>query len=189
MKLSELGQRERMLLGVLAFLGVIFIWKYLGSALESFANRGSGGSRSVAKIDRLASARGELTELRLAMLDVESREYEPERNIFIFGEKPKPPPPPVVKAPVVARKPPPPPPPRQPPGPKPPPVDVKLLGLFGPERQRIAVLTDGEGAIINAQVQDVVREKFIVHQIGYESIDLKFVGFPDVEPERIEIGG
>ena len=43
--------------------------------------------------------------------------------------------------------------------------------------------------IINALEQQVIHEKFIVHEIGYESVDFKFVGFPDAAPERIEIGG
>ena len=36
--------------------------------------------------------------------------------------------------------------------------------------------------------QEVIREQFIVHKIGYESVDFKFIGFPDVEPERVKIG-
>ena len=35
---------------------------------------------------------------------------------------------------------------------------------------------------------DVVKEKFIVHRIGLESIELRFVGFPDTESEQLEIG-
>ncbi len=64
-----------------------------------------------------------------------------------------------------------------------------MLGIFGPEDRRIAVLTDGKDWFQNALEEEVIHEKFIVHQIGYESVDFKFVGFPDVEPERIEIGG
>jgi hypothetical protein len=66
-------------------------------------------------------------------------------------------------------------------------VDVTLLGIFGPEDRRIAVLQDGE-TLINALRGDVVKEKFIIHRIGYETVDLRFVGFPDVPPARIEIG-
>lgn len=64
-----------------------------------------------------------------------------------------------------------------------------MLGIFGPEDRRIAVLTDGEGWFQNALEQEVVRDKFIVHKIGYESVDFKFVGFPGTAPERVEIGG
>lgn len=190
MKPTQLGQREKRLLGFMALLLPLLLWQYIGPALEGLTSRGSRGSRAVGKVEVRDKARRGLAELRLASLDVEGGEYEPERNIFIFGQEKKPPPPPPVARPAaVARAPRPAPAPRGPVKPQPPPVDVKLLGIFGPERQRIAVLTDSEGMIIDALEQDVVREKFIVHRIGYESIDLKFVGFPDVEPKRIEIGG
>ncbi|MEM7351327.1 MAG: hypothetical protein AAF657_11005 [Acidobacteriota bacterium] len=190
MNLDQLGQREKRLLMVLALLLPILLWQTIGPMLQGFANRGSGGGRAAARVEQRAKARQNLDELRLASLNVESGEYEPQRNIFIYGqEKKPPPPPPVVRPPAVARAPRPVPAPRGPAKPQPPPIDLKLLGIFGPERQRIAVLTDDEGAIIDALEEDVVREKFIVHRIGYESIDLKFVGFPDVEPERVEIGG
>ena len=52
----------------------------------------------------------------------------------------------------------------------------------------MAVLSDAE-ILVNALEGDVVKEKFIVHRIGYESVDLKFVGFPDAAPARIEVGG
>lgn len=190
MKLDRLAPRERFLLGVLVLLAPIGIWRFLGPALSNLANRGTGGAIRVARVEERPIAKQGFTELRLATLDASSSEYEPERNIFIYGEKKKPPPPPPEPKPQPDKPkvrpivPPPP-----PIGPKPPPIDLKLLGVFGPQRQRIAVLTDTEGAIIDALLEDVVREKFIVHRIGYESIDLKFVGFPDVEPKTIKIGG
>ncbi|RMH15567.1 MAG: hypothetical protein D6696_20455 [Acidobacteria bacterium] len=67
-----------------------------------------------------------------------------------------------------------------------PPIDVSLLGIFGPENRRIAALTDGE-TIINALEGEEINGKFIVDRIGFESIDLRFVGFPDVPPETLEI--
>ena len=191
MNLGTLGQREKVLLTILAILAPIGAWQYIKPAMLKLASGGGGGSVGrISNIQERSLARQEIAALRLEALSVRSGEYEPDRNIFRFGEKRKPPPPP-----------PPPPPPRQappprttgppppPPPPKPPPLDVTLLGIFGPERQRIAVLTDGDGWFQNALEQEVVREKFIVHRIGLESVDFKFVGFPDVEPQRIEIGG
>ncbi len=188
--LDNLQKRERILLGILALLVPIGIWQYLGPALNRFASRDAGSGVVVGAVERRAVARQQIVDLRLDALDAEGGEYEPERNLFLFGVRPPPPPPPRPKA--EPRKPPPPPPPPPPPRdltPQPPAVDVTLLGLFGPERQRIAVLTDKDGTIINAQLQEVVHEKFIVHQIGYESVDLTFVGFPDAPPVRLEIGG
>ncbi len=187
---DKLQKRERFLLGLLALLIPIGLWQILGPALSRFASRDPGGGPAVATVERSGIARQDIADLRLDALDARGGEYEPERNLFIFGVKPPPPAPPRPEP--KERKPPPPPPPPPPPRdltPKPPAVDITLLGLFGPERQRIAVLTDKDGTIINAQLQEVVREKFIVHQIGYESVDLTFVGFPDAPPVRLEIGG
>jgi hypothetical protein len=67
-------------------------------------------------------------------------------------------------------------------------VDVTFLGSFGPEARRIAVFLDGE-EVVNANVGDVLKGKFIVEAIGYESADLKFVGFPDAPSRRLPAGG
>ena len=73
-------------------------------------------------------------------------------------------------------------------GPQPPPIDLDYLGSFGPARRKIAVFSDGE-TIHNAMAGEILAGKFIVHQIGYESVDLKFVGFPEVPAERLPAGG
>ncbi|MEM7583806.1 MAG: hypothetical protein AAF560_10535 [Acidobacteriota bacterium] len=188
--LDKLQKRERALLGVLVLLFPIGLWQVFGPMLQRFAQRDNGGGVSVGTVQQRAVARQQIADLRLEALDVKSGEYEPERNLFLFGRRPPPPPPPRVERGPAPPPPPPPPPPRpRDRKPKPPPVDVTLLGLFGPERQRIAVLTDPDGAIINAQLEEIVREKFIVHSIGLESVDLTFVGFPDEPPVRLEIGG
>ncbi|MCP4658820.1 MAG: hypothetical protein GY856_25700 [bacterium] len=63
-----------------------------------------------------------------------------------------------------------------------------LVGILGPDDRRIAVL-QGEDVLINAVESDVIRELFIVHKIGYESIALRFLDKPEDEPpERFEIG-
>ncbi len=189
MKLDTLGPRERLLLGILALLAPIAAWRYVKPAVLKFAS-GGGSAVSVGGVRERAEPRQKIVPLRLAALEAPGAEYEPDRNIFRYGVKRKPPPPPPPPPPprtqTVPRTvgPPPPPPP-----PRPPPLDVALVGVFGPERRRIAVLTDAEGTVINALERDVVRKKFIVHKIGYESVDFKFVGFPDTEPERLEIGG
>ena len=189
MKLGSLGQRERFLLTILAILAPFAAWQYLRPVLLDFASGGSGGIGGASGVKSRMKARGELAPLRLAVLEAESGEYEPDRNIFRYGERPKPPPPPPLPPPPVNPRPRVAPPPRQAAEPQPPPVDVSLLGIFGPVRRRIAVLTDEEGAIINALEREVIHEKFIVHQIGLESIDLAFVGFPNAAPQRLELGG
>lgn len=76
----------------------------------------------------------------------------------------------------------------QPSRPTPPPVDVVYLGSFGSQRKRLAVFTDGN-EIFNVPEGKVLKEKFVVVRIGFESADLGFVGFPDAPAQRLEIGG
>lgn len=189
MKVGTLGQREKVLLGILAVLTVIAAWRYIKPAMLSFASGGAGNVGRVSGFSPRPDARKPIVELKLAALEVQGSEYEPDRNIFSYGQKPRPAPPPPPPPPPPRpepRRPGPPPPPA---APKPPPLDLKLVGIFGPEGRRIAVLTDGDGWFQNALEKEVIREQFEVHKIGYESVDFKFVGFPNVEPERLEIGG
>nr|MBP9824920.1 hypothetical protein [Thermoanaerobaculia bacterium] len=74
--------------------------------------------------------------------------------------------------------------------PRPPPVTLVYLGSFGTEARRIAVFADDKGEnLYNVRVGEIVEGKFIVDRIGYESVDLKFVGFPDEPAKRLPIGG
>jgi len=127
--------------------------------------------------------------LRSAELEDVSTEYQPGRDPFRFYQAPKPAPPkpkPVEPPPPQPRKtvelPPPP-----PPGPQPPPIEVEYLGSFGPQERPIAVFSDGE-EIYNVRLGDVIDGKFRVVRIGYESVDLAFVDFPEVPAERLPIG-
>jgi hypothetical protein len=70
--------------------------------------------------------------------------------------------------------------------PKPPPFTWSYLGNFGPAQQRIAVFTDGQ-RVWNARQGQTLENKFIVAQIGYESVDIRFVGFPDVPAARLAV--
>ncbi len=68
--------------------------------------------------------------------------------------------------------------------PKPPPFTWSYLGNFGPASHRIAVFADGD-KVYNAREGEVIGGKFIVAQIGYESVDIRFVGFPDWPAQRL----
>ena len=121
-------------------------------------------------------------------------EYEPGRDPFRFYEPPPPPPPPPRPQPPPPRPQPvapqPPPGPVVPPKPQPPPIDVQYLGSFGPEAAPIAVFTDPDGEQIwNVRIGEVIEGKFRVVRIGYESVDLGYVGFPDEPPTRLPVGG
>ena len=139
--------------------------------------------------------------LRLAALDRTSTGFTTGRDPWRFVEPPPPPPPPPPKPPTAAQlkamqeaeaarqrlldeaarlkaiedaK------------PKPPPFTWSYLGNFGPARQRIAVFTDGQ-RVWNAHEGDVLDGKFIVAQIGYESVDIRFVGFDTWPAQRLAV--
>lgn len=72
--------------------------------------------------------------------------------------------------------------------PKPPEFTLQYMGSFGPANRRIAVFTDGK-KIYNLQEGQILEGKFIVARIGYESVDIKFVNFPDEPAKRLPIQG
>jgi hypothetical protein len=79
------------------------------------------------------------------------------------------------------------PPPPPTPTPAPPAVTFKFLGSFGPKEHPIAVVQQND-QILNVRAGDTLFGKFIVKKVGYESIDIGFVGFPEAEPRRLGIG-
>ncbi len=189
-------QQQKKLLAVLlivlaAFSGYRFF--QMSDPDRAVSGRETGG----AGLDsRLADV--DIPRLDLEALRREAATYTPGRDPFRFGpppasarpEPPKPQPPPPrspptraepVQAPVTA-------PAASPPKPKPPPVDFVYLGSFGPADRRIAVfIKDDE--IHNALAGDVLLDRFIVDKIGFESADIKFVGFPEAPEQRLEAGG
>ena len=114
------------------------------------------------------------------------------RNLFDFREPtarplptptPAPPPPPAPGQPGFVGPLPPPPP---PPPPQPPPIAFQLIGIFGPKERPIAALRSGD-QITNARKGDIVYGQFRIQNVGYESIDVGFVGFPPAETRRLPI--
>lgn len=114
------------------------------------------------------------------------------RNIFDMREPTKPPPP----TPTPPPPPPPPPgsmafmgpmpPPTPTPTPVPPEISFKFLGTFGPRDKPIAVLLQGD-QLLNARMDDVVFDRFILRNIGYESVDIGYVGYPASVTKRLGI--
>jgi hypothetical protein len=70
--------------------------------------------------------------------------------------------------------------------PKPPEFAMEYLGNFGPADKRLAVFNDGK-KIYNALEGEVIDGKFVVARIGYESVDIGFVGFPDWPVKRLSV--
>jgi hypothetical protein len=140
-----------------------------------------GAGDSVAAIQRL----------RIAELELQPETYQLGRDPFSFftAAPPKVPKPVPKPAPAAPKPKPAPAPTRAKPAvPQPPPVDVVYLGRFGATSRPIAVFSDGK-EIFNAFEGGVLKGNFVVDKIGYESADLKFVGFPDAPAKRLAVGG
>ncbi len=170
--------------------------------LTSSVGRIPGAGRATARPQEQTD---EVVDLRIAELGGTARDYKPGRDPWRFVLPPPPPPAPT------------PPPPRpltaaeieaqrqaemllaqqraaaaaaaaaEAAKPKPPPFTLQYLGKFGPEERPLAVFTDGKN-ILNVQEGEVIQDKFIVSQIGLESVEIQFVGFPNWPPQRLPVG-
>jgi hypothetical protein len=183
------NRRQRLLLAALAVVAAVFAVVRLPSLLTpGGGGRGPGGGDG----DGVGAAR--VAELEVGRLEAEARDYQPGRDPFRYYEPPPPPPPPPPPGPTAEELaaleaarllalgdlP--------PPGPQLPAIDLTYLGSFGPEERPIAVLTNGD-AIYNAVEGDVLEGRFVVAHIGYESVDLGYLEFPDEPPARLAVGG
>jgi hypothetical protein len=111
------------------------------------------------------------------------------RDLFKFKELPPPPPPPprpVYIGPGDPRFVGPLPPPPPPPPPQPPAIAFQFTGTFGPAKEPVAAIVDADKLVL-VRPGDVVDGKFIIRRVGYESLDVGFVGFPESEIRRIPI--
>jgi hypothetical protein len=210
------GSHTRLLLGILAAVLLLSGWFYLRSddavapapaagRSAGFDPEGGGAGASPPPlrgrgVEAVAPA-PEVIVLHVADLERTPHVYTPGRDPWRFVEPPPPEPPkpkPPTKAELEARRlaeeerqkalaaaaaeaariaai------------PKPPPFTWAYLGNFGPPERRIAVFADGK-TIYNAQQGETLAGKFIVAQIGYESVDIRFVGFPDWPAQRLAVG-
>jgi hypothetical protein len=187
---AQAEQRKKVLAAVLGALLLVLVWRFVVPSVERWLDRrAKQGQVEESIASTLAIANSEVVIVDLGEMEAEAGVYEPKRNIFRFGEKPKPapPPPPPPPPPRIEKDPGPPPPPPPPPPPRPPEVTFQLLGIFGPENRRIAALVDGP-EIINALEAEVLKEQFIINEIGFESVEIGFVGFPESETQRLEMG-
>jgi hypothetical protein len=186
----KLAARERrMLIGLGVVLVIALLVRWSGADPGAVVGSAEGGSPAGAPDD--AATVREVVALDLAALRLKEGEIQIGRDPFRYGPSPTPPPPPPA--------PPPPPPPQivevepalppPPPVPQPPSADhLRYLGSFGPPAARIAVVLSGD-ELHNVRQGAVLEGKFIVREIGYESLAIAFVGFPDAEPRRLPAGG
>jgi len=207
--------RQRVLLIVLGVLVLITIWRYLGAggddlpvAPPAAAARAGDPEDGGAPRPGAPAARGkasapvhEVVDLRVAALQHDPESYRPGRDPWRFVEPPPPPPLPIhqptaaeraaeraaaeqaarlrAEAEERARL--------EALIPKPPPFTLKYLGNFGAPDRRLAVFTDGKN-IFNVREGGTIDGKFTVNHIGFESVDVGFVGFPNTPPQRLPAG-
>jgi hypothetical protein len=206
--------RQRVLLGILAVMLLITGWVYLmpdsspppavraGGAVDADAGVAEGARPAPRAAANEGSASGNAVRavlpLHIENLNRPSHGFTTGRDPWRFYQPPPPPPPPPhrlsdaelralreaeearqrllaqqqAEAVRVAAI------------PKPAPFTWTYLGNFGPAEQRIAVFSDGQ-KVINAREGEILESKFIVARIGYESVDIRFVGFPDWPAERL----
>jgi hypothetical protein len=114
---------------------------------------------------------------------------DPGRDLFELRDPTRPPLPTPTPAPIapgdvrfVGPLPPPPP----TPTPAPPEIAFKFIGTFGPKDHPIAVVQQGD-QVLNVRAGDKLFGKFILRKVGFESIDVGFVGFPESETRRLGI--
>lgn len=190
MSRSETDNSQKLLAALVGVLLVVLAWRFVVPAVQEWLGKLGDRSQLTQQVAETREiTRGGVVPLQLAHLSADTGAYQPDRNIFRYGqrkiERPVPPPVKPREKPKVAPPPPPPPPP--PATRQPPPVNFELMGIFGPEKRRIAVLVDGS-EIINALEEDVLKDQFIVNEIGLQSVEFRFVDFPVDETARIEIG-
>lgn len=196
------AQRQKIILTVLAAVFAVILWKNFvpqgrspssSTTLDSSSSTSSRTSRRRGRGSRGSQPKAEATEARvlhLEALEPQAASFETGRNLWDFYVPPPPPPkPPPVRAPPpprVERRPEPvdtgPPPPRVPT------ISFEYLGSFGPKRRRIAVFSDRNG-IVNALEGTVIDSKFRVARIGFESVYIEYVDFPEVEATQLKAGG
>lgn len=176
--------RQRVLVLILAAMVVYFGWSRGSALIET----GSALSGSAASSGRRSLVGADVDRLRTAVLSRKTGVFRPGRDLFRFRAAPAKPrvnPPPPAPKPQVEKVVPTP---AKPPAPQPPRIDFTYMGSFGPAGSRIAVFTDSE-TIYNAMVGEVIKDVFLLANIGFESVDIAFVGFPDAEAQRLAVSG
>jgi hypothetical protein len=199
MKVALGSRRQLLLLVVLAvvLVGAVVRWRAdSGAATPSIRGASTAPADATAEERRASGRRRE--EKKVTADDVPvvmPEDFKPPRggrndvagrNIFDFRPPTPTPPPTPVPVPTLPPMQGPPPPPPPPPTPAPPDINFRFIGMFGPKDQPIAVLVAGD-KILNARAGDVVFDRFIVRRVGYESIDVGFVGFAPTETRRVGI--
>jgi hypothetical protein len=177
------GTRRRILLTVLGVLLLSVAVRYLRPAPETGGERIADRAATAGSGERASPKRSSgVATLRTANLERVPPGATAGRDPWRFMEPPAP-----QRRSEPTIKPPAPTPQRSPaPGAQLPELAMEYLGNFGPQEKRIAVFSDGK-QIYNALEGDVIGQQFVVARIGHESVDLRYVGFPDLPAKRLGV--
>ena len=74
-----------------------------------------------------------------------------------------------------------------PPPPTPPNFDYQYVGTFGRPGNQLAVFRK-DGEIVNVRLGETFAKRFILRNIGIESVDIGYVGFPPDRTKRVPLG-
>ena len=159
--------KQAALLGLLAGLLVLLLVRARPAAESPSSPRraadASGGDRSkFGKTNEPKITAEDVPEIDFARPPIRPSVEVASRDLFKFREPPPPPPP------------------------QPPPVTFQFTGWFGRPKDPVAVIIDGDQMIV-VRAGDVLQNKFIIRHVGYESLDVGFVGFPDDRIERLPV--
>lgn len=195
-------QRQKAMLGALFLVMLVIIWRQVGPRFGG-GTREAGLGGQAAKSGNAAPVleAPEVVELRLADLEKNEAQFRPGRDPFRFGEvEPAQTEPSeeeraeaeqeaaameALRRAMEARAS------REaaaPSRPVLPELDVKFLGSFGPREKRLAVFSDGVD-IFNVLEGGVLKDHWVVRQIGFESVDVGFADYPEVPTIRLAAGG
>ncbi|MCA1581957.1 MAG: hypothetical protein LC796_11330 [Acidobacteria bacterium] len=204
----SLGNRKQLgLFLIVATLLVLVVvrWRSAPAAPATSTRSGGAPAPAGAPDEDRPTARARARDVKPATADdvpiITTKDLDPQRgrpgapgsrNIFdLRAPTPIPPPtptpapaPPPAPGSAAFIGPLPPPPPT--PTPAPPEIGFKFIGTFGPKDRPFAVLVQGD-QIINARMGEVVFDRFIVRRVGYESVDVGFVGFAPSQVRRLGI--
>lgn len=177
MRLSDSPKKIAVLAALLLLLLVVSLWRLRPVLVQGVLGREKPpvvGRYQVPELPAPAEARhGEGRGVR--------------RNLFTFGAPPTPTPDPrptPTPLPIPTPQPRPRPTPegvQLPDGrrlPPPPPFPFPYLGWLGPKVKPVAVFRDG-GEVLVAPVGSVVKDKFVVREVGPTTVTIGFLGYPE----------
>jgi len=182
------AERKRLMV-LIGILGVVLVFFVIRSM-----SRGGPANSSTSEGDVQFTAR------RVPVLDMAVLTPLPRptggigRNPFAFGPKPTPTPAPPrpTRPPLPTR------PPRPTPTPRlihtadglalppPPPFRDTFIGYFGPANHLVAVFRNGKRIRVQAE-GGVIDDTFIVRHVGYQSVEIGYVGYPEEVTTRVPL--